>query len=84
MSWRPRAFVFHNFLTEAEADHIVAQAKPFVSCRALVSEVHSVYIGMHAAGCAAVATWTAGSSLIRCACIPCLPQQQLKAPCSLP
>ena len=31
VSWRPRAFVFHNFLTAAEADHIVAQAKPFVS-----------------------------------------------------
>ncbi|KAI7843911.1 hypothetical protein COHA_002453 [Chlorella ohadii] len=30
VSWRPRAFVFHNFLTEAEADHIVAQAKPFM------------------------------------------------------
>lgn len=31
VSWRPRAFVFHNFMTEAEADHIVALAKPFVS-----------------------------------------------------
>jgi hypothetical protein len=31
VSWKPRAFVFHNFMTEEEADHIVGLAKPFVS-----------------------------------------------------
>jgi hypothetical protein len=30
VSWKPRAFVFHNFMTEEEADHIVSLAKPFV------------------------------------------------------
>lgn len=30
VSWKPRAFVFHNFMTEEEADHIVALAKPFM------------------------------------------------------
>ncbi|PRW56157.1 Prolyl 4-hydroxylase subunit alpha-1 [Chlorella sorokiniana] len=30
VSWRPRAFVFHNFMTEEEADHIVKAAKPFM------------------------------------------------------
>lgn len=24
LSWRPRAFLFHNFLSQAEADHVVA------------------------------------------------------------
>ena len=31
VSWKPRAFVYHNFMTEEEADHIVSLAKPFVS-----------------------------------------------------
>jgi hypothetical protein len=30
VSWRPRAFVYHNFLTTEEADHIIAQAKPWM------------------------------------------------------
>ncbi|KAI3436521.1 hypothetical protein D9Q98_005938 [Chlorella vulgaris] len=30
VSWKPRAFVFHNFMTEEEADHIVGLAKPFM------------------------------------------------------
>ena len=35
VSWKPRAFVFHNFMTPEEADHIVSLAKPFVSAAAL-------------------------------------------------
>lgn len=31
LSWKPRAFLHHNFITADEADHIVALAKPFVS-----------------------------------------------------
>lgn len=30
LSWKPRAFLYHNFLTSEEADHIVKEAKPFV------------------------------------------------------
>ncbi|PSC72823.1 Prolyl 4-hydroxylase subunit alpha-1 [Micractinium conductrix] len=30
VSWKPRAFVYHNFMTEEEADHIVSLAKPFM------------------------------------------------------
>lgn len=35
LSWKPRAFLYHNFLSEAEADHIVSAAKPWVSCGAV-------------------------------------------------
>ncbi|KAK9842984.1 hypothetical protein WJX74_005333 [Apatococcus lobatus] len=28
ISWQPRAFVYHHFLSDAECDHIVALAKP--------------------------------------------------------
>ena len=31
ISSSPRSYVYHNFLSMAEADHIVALAKPFVS-----------------------------------------------------
>jgi hypothetical protein len=31
ISWQPRAWVWHNFISEEEADHLVAVAKPFVS-----------------------------------------------------
>jgi hypothetical protein len=36
VAWKPRAFVFHNFMTPEEADHIVSLAKPFVSASRLV------------------------------------------------
>lgn len=35
ISWAPRAFVYHNFLTHAECDHIVNQSKPRIA-RSLV------------------------------------------------
>ncbi|KAL4440709.1 hypothetical protein ABPG77_000418 [Micractinium sp. CCAP 211/92] len=30
LSWRPRAFLYHNFMTPEEADHIIKIAKPFM------------------------------------------------------
>ncbi|KFM24033.1 Prolyl 4-hydroxylase subunit alpha-1 [Auxenochlorella protothecoides] len=30
LSWKPRAYLYHNFLTAADADHLVAIAKPFM------------------------------------------------------
>lgn len=30
LSWRPRAYVYHGFMTEEECDHIIAVAKPSV------------------------------------------------------
>ena len=32
LSWKPRAYVHRNFLSEAECDHIVNVAKPLVQC----------------------------------------------------
>jgi hypothetical protein len=31
VSWKPRAFVYHNFLSDAEAEHIKKLAAPTVS-----------------------------------------------------
>ena len=31
LSWKPRAFVYHNFLTAEECNHIISTAKPLVS-----------------------------------------------------
>eukprot|EP00887_Chlorella_sp_A99_P000773 scaffold5.g773.t1 len=33
LSYKPRAYLFHNFLTHEECDHIIRLAKPFVSAR---------------------------------------------------
>lgn len=30
LSWRPRSFLYHNFMTAEEADHIIHVAKPFM------------------------------------------------------
>jgi len=30
LSWSPRVFVFHNFLSEEECDHIITLSKPFL------------------------------------------------------
>jgi len=32
VSWHPRAFVYHNFLSHEECDHIVNVSKPLVRC----------------------------------------------------
>lgn len=31
ISWRPRAFVIHNFMTSEEADQLIEIAKPFMA-----------------------------------------------------
>lgn len=31
VSWKPRAFIYHNFLSEAEAEHIKQLAAPTVN-----------------------------------------------------
>jgi prolyl 4-hydroxylase len=31
VSWKPRAFIYHNFLSDAEAEHIKKLAAPTVS-----------------------------------------------------
>lgn len=33
LSWKPRAFLYHNFMTDEETDHIIKEAKPWVSIR---------------------------------------------------
>lgn len=35
LSWKPRAFLYHNLLSEAEADHLIHVAKPFVGFNSL-------------------------------------------------
>ena len=30
LAWRPRAFLFHNFLSEEECQHIISMAKSMV------------------------------------------------------
>ena len=30
LAWSPRAFVYHNFLSDEECDHIISSAKPMV------------------------------------------------------
>jgi len=30
LSWEPRAFVYHNFLSAAECDHLISLARPFL------------------------------------------------------
>ncbi|KAL4457504.1 hypothetical protein ABPG75_012369 [Micractinium tetrahymenae] len=37
LSWRPRAFLYHNFMTPEEADHIIKVAKPFMKRSTVVS-----------------------------------------------
>ncbi len=34
VSWHPRAFVYHHFLSDEEADHIIKLSRPFVSVAA--------------------------------------------------
>lgn len=36
LAWSPRAFLMHRFLSEAEADHLVALAKPFMRTSQIV------------------------------------------------
>ena len=37
LSWKPRAFLYHNFLSAAECQHIIQEAKPMVPTCARVS-----------------------------------------------
>lgn len=37
LSWKPRAFLYHNLLSDAEADHLINKAKPFVSFSSIYS-----------------------------------------------
>ena len=30
ISWKPRAYIYHNFMSEEECDHIVELARPLV------------------------------------------------------
>jgi prolyl 4-hydroxylase len=39
LAWAPRASVLHNFLTPAEADHLVALATPFMARSTVVDNV---------------------------------------------
>ena len=36
LSWKPRAFLYHNFLSPAECQHIIQEAKPMVQICACV------------------------------------------------
>jgi hypothetical protein len=36
MSWKPRAFVYHGFLSEQECDHIIALATPLMQRSSVV------------------------------------------------
>lgn len=38
VSWRPRAYVYHNFLSQAEADHLIDLAIPYVKRSTVVGE----------------------------------------------
>ena len=31
LSWKPRAYLYHNFMTAEEADHLVELARPTVA-----------------------------------------------------
>lgn len=42
VSWKPRAYLYHNFLSEEEADHIVELATPRIRRSSVVSEKGSV------------------------------------------
>ena len=35
VSWEPRAYIYHNFMSAEDCDHLVSLAKPFVSSRML-------------------------------------------------
>jgi prolyl 4-hydroxylase len=36
ISWKPRAWVYHNFLTDEEVDHIVKSALPTIARSSVV------------------------------------------------
>lgn len=38
LSWKPRAFLWHNFLSNEEADHIIRIAKPFLKRSTVVGQ----------------------------------------------
>jgi prolyl 4-hydroxylase len=38
VSWKPRAFIYHHFLSEAEAEHIKQLAAPTVSRHKIAQE----------------------------------------------
>jgi hypothetical protein len=40
LSWKPRAFLYHNLLSPEEADHLITVAKPFVSIKITPAEQH--------------------------------------------
>ncbi|RMZ52248.1 hypothetical protein APUTEX25_001638 [Auxenochlorella protothecoides] len=42
ISWRPRAYLYHNFLSEAEADHVVTLAKPHITRSSVLNDDDSV------------------------------------------
>ena len=37
VSWRPRAFVYHNFLTDEECEHIIKMAEPSIKISTVVN-----------------------------------------------
>jgi prolyl 4-hydroxylase len=38
LSWKPRAFIYHNFLTDAEAAHLIKLAAPQMKRSRVVGE----------------------------------------------
>jgi len=36
LSWSPRSFLYHNFLSDEEATHIKSLAKPLVRCNSVL------------------------------------------------
>jgi prolyl 4-hydroxylase len=38
ISWHPRAYYFHNFITNEEADHVIKLAKPYLKRSTVVGE----------------------------------------------
>ncbi len=42
LSWKPRAFIYHNFLSAEECDHIIRTAKPLVGQLSVVLSAKAI------------------------------------------
>lgn len=42
ISWQPRAYVYHNFLTDREAEHIIEMARPTMARSSVLNDDNSV------------------------------------------
>ncbi len=52
VAWKPRVFIYHNFITEQEAKHLIELAAPSVGTRqGLGLETGGMYGRLYTSGC---------------------------------